>query len=61
MPTVVFDFEGHSYSYNQATDLLESEKSHAPGIFEPILESEHKKRVMEHYSKVVLGEGEASE
>lgn len=56
MPTVVFDFEGHSYTYNQVKNLLLSEKTDEPGIYEPVLEPKHQKRVVKYFLKAVLSE-----
>lgn len=59
MPTVRFSFEGHSYTYNQATDLLQAETTQYPGIYEPVPDPKLKKKVVKYYLKVVMGEVEA--
>lgn len=59
MPTVLFKFDGHSYTYNQAKNLLLSEKPDEPGIYKPVLEPKHQKRVVKYFLNAVLSEKKA--
>ncbi len=58
MPTVVFDFEGRSYIYNPANDLLQAETTQNPGVYEPVQDPNLKKKIVKYFLKVVMGEEE---
>lgn len=53
----IFDFEGQAFAYHKASDLLEAETPAYSGIFEPVLEPEQKRKVLEYFLSLGMGIG----